>query len=114
MITIDTLTAFGADVKTGLGRCMNNESFYLRLVNMALNDPNFAKLRQALDAGDAKSVFEAAHALKGSLGNLSLTPVYDPVSKLTELTRNAAVIPAEAAEAAQEAFAKYEELKALA
>ena len=34
MITIDKLQQFGADTREGLGRCMNNEAFYLRLVNM--------------------------------------------------------------------------------
>ena len=114
MITIDSLAAFGADVKNGLGRCMNNESFYLKLVNMELNDPNFAKLRQALDCGDAKTAFEAAHALKGSLGNLSLTPIYEPVNELTELVRTAVGIPDGARELAQKAFNKFEELEALA
>ena len=32
MLTIDKLNAFGADTQTGLGRCMNNEAFYFRLI----------------------------------------------------------------------------------
>lgn len=113
MITIGNLTAFGADVKTGLGRCMNNEAFYLRLVNMELGDANFDKLRQATDAKDAKAVFEAAHALKGALGNLSLTPIYDPVNEITELTRGAETLP-DVEKQVQAIFAKLEELRALA
>ena len=38
-------------------------------------------------AGDLKTAFESAHALKGVLGNLSLTPLYDKVSEITELLR---------------------------
>ena len=34
-----------------------------------------------------QDAFEAAHALKGVLGNLALTPIYDPVSEMTELLR---------------------------
>ena len=34
-----------------------------------------------------KEAFEAAHSLKGVLGNLSLTPLYDKVCKMTELLR---------------------------
>ena len=41
----------------------------------------------AVEAGDLKAGFEAAHALKGALGNLSLKPVYDPVCEITELLR---------------------------
>ena len=87
MLTVDALKDYGANTQEGLGRCFNNEAFYLRLVGMGLADKNFDALRSALDAGDAKAAFEAAHALKGSVGNLSLTPIYEPVSELTERLR---------------------------
>lgn len=88
-MTIDALKARGSKVEEGLARCMNNESFYLRLAGMALKDGNFESLRAALESNDAKGAFEAAHALKGALGNLSLTPLYEPASALTELLRAA-------------------------
>ena len=87
MLTIEKLRAFGADVDDGLGRCMKNESFYLRLVNMALADGGFDKLSASLDKGDLDSAFEAAHALKGILGNLALTPIYAPAVELTDKLR---------------------------
>ena len=87
MITLDTLRQFGANTQEGLGRCMNNEAFYLRLVNMALEDGNFGKLEEAVKGGDRKAAFEAAHALKGVLANLALTPLYEPASEITELLR---------------------------
>lgn len=90
MLTIDTLRAFGADVEAGLGRCLNNEAFYLRLVGMALGDGSFDKLAAAVDSGDVHGAFEAAHSLKGVLGNLSLTPLYKPASEITELLRGGA------------------------
>ena len=87
MYTIEALKEFGADVNEGLGRCMNNEAFYLRLVGMGIQDKNFDSLKAAVEAGDKKAGFEAAHALKGVLGNLSLTPLFTPVSEMTELLR---------------------------
>ena len=87
MLSIDTLASFGADIQQGLGRCMNNEAFYLRLVNMGLDDANFGKLEEAVRNGDRKAAFEAAHALKGVMGNLALTPLYESVSEITELLR---------------------------
>ena len=39
MLTIDALRAYGADVDDGLRRCMNNEGFYLKLVEKAAADP---------------------------------------------------------------------------
>ena len=87
MLTIEKLRAYGANVEEGMGRCMNNEMFYLRLVNMAADDGGFEKLRAAMESGDRKESFEAAHALKGMLGNLALTPVAKPASELTEMLR---------------------------
>jgi len=93
MLTIDTLSAYGADVKTGLARCMGMTDFYLRLVNKELSDVNFSLLEEAMNKGDAKAAFEAGHALKGAAGNLALTPIYEPVCELTEKLRNAEAIP---------------------
>ena len=86
-MTLDDLAAFGADVKTGMMRCMDNESFYLRLVNSVKQEDKFTELRAAIEAGDLDAAFEAAHSLKGVLGNLSLTPLYEPVYQITELLR---------------------------
>ncbi|MDO4399901.1 MAG: Hpt domain-containing protein [Coriobacteriia bacterium] len=86
-MTLDDLRAYGANVDDGLARCMNNEGFYLRLVGMVADEKGFGALEQALAAGDLKAGFEAAHALKGVLGNLSLTPLFEPVNEITELLR---------------------------
>lgn len=87
MLSIDALKEFGANTDDALKRCMNNEGFYFRLINMAVEDPNFAKLEAALASEDWSESFEAAHALKGVLGNLGLTPMYEAVSELTEALR---------------------------
>lgn len=86
-MTIEKLTAYGADVSEGLQRCMNNEDFYLKMVTIFLEDPNFPRLSEALDAGKLDAAFEAAHALKGTAGNLSLTPLFRALSEITELLR---------------------------
>ena len=87
MITLDKLREFGADVDEGLARCYGNEALYLRLVGKVEDEPNFARLRDAIASGDKDAAFEAAHAIKGALGNLSLTPMTDMVSEITELLR---------------------------
>ncbi len=86
-MTIEKLASYGANTEDGLNRCMNNEAFYLRMVQMIPGDRNFQKLSDAIDAGDLKAAFEAAHALKGSTGNLGLTPLFDPLCEITELLR---------------------------
>ena len=88
MITIERLNEYGANTQEALTRCMGSEALYLRLVKMLSGDTHFSELEKALQADDLHAAFEAAHALKGVLANLSLTPVLTPISELTELLRS--------------------------
>jgi HPt (histidine-containing phosphotransfer) domain-containing protein len=90
MISIGSLKAFGANTEEGLARCMGNEALYLKLVGVMLADKNFDKLRSAIESWNLDEAFEAAHALKGALGNLALTPLYEKAASLTEFLRNRA------------------------
>ena len=87
MLTTDALKQFGADVDDGLSRCMGNEAFYFKLIGKVVEDKNFQALEDAVAAKDLDKAFDAAHSLKGVLGNLALTPVYEPVYEITELLR---------------------------
>ena len=86
-MTLEQLKAYGADVDAALERCMNNESFYFRLIGLAVADPAFEALGAALAANDSGKAFEEAHKLKGMIANLSLTPIFTPLSELTEPLR---------------------------
>ena len=87
MLTIQKLEEFGADVKDGLERCLDDEEFYLELIHSSWERSHYERIDAAIRAGDLDEAFEAAHALKGVLGNLALTPIYEPVSELTEHLR---------------------------
>lgn len=87
MLTIEKLNEFGVDTKEGLTRCMNNQKFYFRMISMGLSNDSFEKLGEALKENKLDEAFEAAHALKGVLGNLALTPIYLPLSDMTEMLR---------------------------
>ncbi len=87
MITVEKLNEFGADTKDGISRCMGMESLYLKLVGMAPDEKNFDLLKESIEENDLDRAFEAAHALKGVMANLSLTPVSEKVSEITELLR---------------------------
>ncbi len=88
MLTIEKLEEYGADVKKGLNLCMNSKDFYLRMVGMIVNEKSFGELEKAIEENDLSEAFKAAHALKGVSGNLSLTPLYQKVSEITELLRS--------------------------
>ncbi|MBQ1660728.1 MAG: Hpt domain-containing protein [Clostridia bacterium] len=87
MITMDALKEFGAKTDDGLARCLGEESFYLMLVESALNDEQIKTLIDQIQKGDLDAAFETAHALKGIYANLSLTPLYDIVFEITENLR---------------------------
>ena len=87
MITVEQLKDMGVDTNEGLTRCMNNESFYFRMIKMGLSDKHFDELETLLQKDDRAAAFESAHALKGVLGNLALTPLYKPMAEITELLR---------------------------
>ena len=111
MISIETLKNYGANVEEGLTRCMNNESFYLMLINKVLSDNKIDQLEKAISEKNLDEAFEIAHALKGMYANLSLDPITKPVVEMTELLRSRSDVDYSALLAeAQSQFAK---LKAL-
>ena len=87
MATVEALKTFGANVEEGIARCAGSEALYLRLVDSIFAEKSFDGLKEAILQKDYKTAFEYAHGLKGVLGNLSLTPLYEPVSEITELLR---------------------------
>ncbi|MCR5490564.1 MAG: Hpt domain-containing protein [Bacilli bacterium] len=87
MLSIEELKNYGADVETGLKRCVNKESLYLRLVKTVPAHDGFSKLKEAIAANDLEAGFQAAHGLKGVCANLALTPISKPVEAITELLR---------------------------
>ena len=87
MITVEKLNQFGADTQDGISRCMGMDSLYLKLVGMAPDEKNFDLLKDAIEANNLDQAFEAAHALKGVMANLSLTPLSEKVIEITELLR---------------------------
>lgn len=111
MISIETLKSYGANVEEGLTRCMNNESFYLMLVNKVLNDDKFDRLEQEIKNKNLEAAFEIAHALKGMYANLSLDPITKPVVEMTELLRTGSDV--DYSDLLKEAQSQFAKLKAL-
>ena len=86
-MSIEKLRELGANVDEGLERCMGMEDFYLEMIELGLSDDRFEALGKALEEGNLDRAFEDAHALKGVVGNLALTPLYETVSEITENLR---------------------------
>ncbi len=88
MITIENLREFGADVDTGVKRCLDDENFYIELVKSVIPDTRIDELEQCIKDKDLDKAFEVAHALKGMYGNMSLLPIYEPINQATEFLRS--------------------------
>lgn len=86
-MTLEQLRAFGCNVDEGLQRCMNNESFYLMLVNKFIDGTDLSILVNALKNNDLDTAFAQAHSLKGVCGNLSLTPLFNVTVEMVEPLR---------------------------
>ena len=67
----------GIRVDQLLERFMGNEGLAERFLKKFLNDANYGKLMESVQAGDPKGAFEAAHTLKGVAGNLSMQPLME-------------------------------------
>ncbi len=84
---IERLIQWGCDVPGALPRFIGDRDFYCRMLAMLAGEEDFQKLGDALNAGDVKSSFDAAHTLKGVLGNIGLTPMYEEACSIVELLR---------------------------
>ena len=79
----------GVDVEGALERLMGSEALLERFLKKFPADPNYAGLVSAVERGDHEAALTAAHTLKGMCGNLSMTALFDL------LTRQVALFPAE-------------------
>ena len=86
-MNIDGLRELGANVEEGLERCMGMEDFYMEMIELGLSDERFEELGPTLESGDLDAAFEQVHALKGVIGNLALTPLYETICEITEHLR---------------------------
>ncbi len=92
----------GADVEATLKRFMGNDAIYLKFLGKFPGDQNYANLGANMESGNYEEAYKCAHALKGVVGNLGLTPIFDHVSVLVEELRNKANADVDAARAGEE------------
>ena len=84
---LERLADWGCDVAGALDRMADDEGFYLECLHEVAEDPCFEQLEQALAEGNTRGAFDAAHALKGVLANVGLTPMHDQITQIVEPLR---------------------------
>ena len=87
MNEIERLREKGCHVDEAIARCGGDVAFYLELVQLALAKERYEGIKLLLETKNYKGAFEAAHALKGVVINLSLTPMEQIAIDMTEKLR---------------------------
>lgn len=108
MNLLDELRALGVDVDDGLKRVMGKESLYTRLLGSFVKVIRDNAVSPDFDASDSKAMIEKTHTIKGTAGNLSLTPIYESYTEILGLLRTGK--PEEARELLQKVIPVQEEI----
>lgn len=87
MSLFEELRALGVDVDGGLKRINGNEKLYTKLLGSFVKGVKTYNVQADFDAVDCNEMIEKTHAIKGTSGNLSITPVYEAYTKVVDLLR---------------------------
>lgn len=85
----------GINVDEALGRFLGNETLMMKFLLLFPGDETFSSLRQAMERSDTAGAFQAAHTLKGVVGNLSMERLYGRTCDLVEDLRDGDLAAAE-------------------
>lgn len=87
MSLFEELKSLGVNIDEGLGRINGNEKLYTRLLGTFVKSTEANYITPDFDESDLTSAIEKTHAIKGTSGNLSITPIYEEYSKIVDLLR---------------------------
>lgn len=87
MSLLEELRELGVDVDGALKRLNNNAALYERLLGKLAQSMDSYYVSPDFDGQDYADVIERAHAMKGTTGNLSITPLYEAYSEIVRLLR---------------------------
>jgi len=87
MSLFDELRMLGVDIDGGLKRINGNEGLYTRLLGSFVRTIKEHAVQADFDASQCEQAIEHTHAIKGTAGNLSITPIYDAYTEIVNLLR---------------------------
>ncbi len=87
MSMLDELKYLGVNIEDALQRFMNNSSLYEKMLGKLVNNVKDINVLPSIEAGDYTAACDAAHTLKGVMGNLSITPLYKSYTQIVNLLR---------------------------
>ena len=83
----EDLKELGVNIDEGLERLGGNQSLYERLLGSFLKTMDTHRIEPDFDTSDLAGAIEKTHAIKGTSGNLSLTPIYEAYTEIVALLR---------------------------
>lgn len=84
---LEELKELGVNVDEGLNRLGGNQALYERLLGSFLKTMETHGTTPDFDTADLTDVIEKTHAIKGTSGNLSITPMYEAYTEIVALLR---------------------------
>lgn len=87
MSMITELKDLGTNTEEAMSRFLNNEALYEKMLKKLPNSMKSGQVMEAIENGSIDSAIETAHTMKGVLGNLSITPLYEAYTKIVALLR---------------------------
>lgn len=80
----------GVDVQEGIKRFSGKKEIYEKYLYKFPENEYYERLEVALLKGEKEEAFQAAHALKGMTGNLSMNTLYEALKPVVEALRGEA------------------------
>ena len=88
MSLLEELKGLGVNVDEGLDRVMGDNSLYEMMLGMFVDAVGTTPISpEEFSGSDLDELIRKVHTLKGTTGNLSLTPLFDAYMKTLELLR---------------------------
>ncbi len=86
--TIEALRNWGCDIDGAMERFDDDVELFLSFLPDIVNEPAVVKLGEDLKSGNVSGAFDCAHLIKGLLGNMGITPLYEIAIRLVEPLRH--------------------------
>ncbi|MDE6568536.1 MAG: Hpt domain-containing protein [Lachnospiraceae bacterium] len=87
MSMTNILQEMGCEMEETMERFMDDQEFYVECFHKFIEDKELENLGVIIESGNIDDSFTKAHTLKGTLGNLGLTPLYDQMVVIVEFLR---------------------------
>lgn len=86
-LLFEKLREQNCDVDGALARFLDDEELYVQFYKELLNDKLFTELGLAINERRISDAFDCAHTLKGVIGNMGLTPMFETICDIVEPLR---------------------------